>query len=377
MELFGSKSEENEQQKTIKNKLHDNIVTNNYKQKENESKNEMERFGTFCEKIEENEKKNEQEYYCKICDYISSRKSNYIRHLSTFKHEKKAKKEQKTSKMEDKTSNIEDKTSKSIYVCKECNYKTFSKHNFDRHMKSKKHIDKINQSLFSCSTCNNVYKTKNGLFKHKKKHVQLQIQKTTNDEWKQMIMEYIRQNNETQKQLLEIAKEPKQIINNTNNTFNVVQYLNTECKDAYNITDFIRSLVVTFEDLERIEQYGYLNGIKASLITALGNLEQTKRPIHCTDKKRKQFYVKDEDQWKKDKSQLLVQNALREYNNMQLGTLLNSGLDEASDKDTRKQDQLNIMTKELTHMYTPNGEKTKERIMKEMCDATSIEKMKS
>ena len=304
-------------------------------------------------------------YSCVSCGYETKHKCNYEKHLKTKKHLK--------------NTGLYSVNDECKYSCKICSFQTHIQQDYDRHCKGKMHIKRKmeceNDSVykFKCNECNNVYKTKNGLFKHKKKHVQLQIQKTTNDEWKQMIMEYIRQNNETQKQLLEIAKEPKQIINNTNNTFNVVQYLNTECKDAYNITDFIRSLVVTFEDLERIEQYGYLNGIKASLITALGNLEQTKRPIHCTDKKRKQFYVKDEDQWKKDKSQLLVQNALREYNNMQLGTLLNSGLDEASDKDTRKQDQLNIMTKELTHMYTPNGEKTKERIMKEMCDATSIE----
>ena len=189
-----------------------------------------------------------------------------------------------------------------------------------------------------------------------------------------MILEYMRQNHETQKQLIEIAREPKQIINNNKNTINVIQYLNTECKDAYNIRDFICSLVVTFEDLERIEQHGYISGIKSSLVKALDNLEQTKRPIHCTDMKRKQFYVKDEDQWKRDKSHALIQNALREYNNKQLKTLLDSGLHEASDTDMRQLDKVNNITTELTHMYAPHGDKTKEKVLKEICEVTMMEK---
>jgi hypothetical protein len=263
-----------------------------------------------------------------------------------------------------------------------CSFKTHIQQDYDRHCKGKAHLNRKEQHeensvyKFKCNECQNVYKTKNGLFKHKKKHVQLQIQKTTNDEWKQMILEYMRQNHETQKQLIEIAREPKQIINNNKNTINVIQYLNTECKDAYNIRDFIRSLVVTFEDLERIEQHGYISGIKSSLVKALDNLEQTKRPIHCTDMKRKQFYVKDEDQWKRDKSHALIQNALREYNNKQLKTLLDSGLHEASDTDMRQLDKVNNITTELTHMYAPHGDKTKEKVLKEICEVTMMKKEK-
>ena len=51
-------------------------------------------------------------------------------------------------------------------------------------MKRKMECENDSVYKFKCNECNNVYKTKNGLFKHKKKHVQLQIQKTTNDEWK-------------------------------------------------------------------------------------------------------------------------------------------------------------------------------------------------
>jgi hypothetical protein len=302
-------------------------------------------------------------YSCNYCDYHTKNKYHFKKHEKTKKHIKK-------------TGILYNSCT---FTCKYCHYVTHLKHDYDRHCKSKAHSNRKEQYeensvyKFKCNECKNVYKTKNGLFKHRKKHVQLQIQKTTNDEWKQMIMEYMRQNQETQKQLIEIVKEPKQIINNKN-TINVIQYLNTECKDAYNIRDFIHSLVVTFDDLERIEQHGYISGIKSSLVKALESLEQTKRPIHCTDMKRKQFYVKDEDQWKRDTSQALIQNAIREYNNKQLKTLLDSGLHEASDTDMRQLDKVNNITTELTQMYAPHGDKTKEKVLKEICDVTMMDK---
>ena len=302
-------------------------------------------------------------YKCVYCKYETKNKYNYEKHNKTKKHLR----------------NVGDESVSFPYSCNMCSFKTHIQQDYDRHCKGKAHLKRKLQLeensvyKFKCNECQNVYKTKNGLFKHKKKHVQLQIQKTTNDEWKHMILEYMRQNHETQKQLMEIAREPKQIINNKN-TINVIQYLNTECKDAYNIRDFIRGLVVTFDDLERIEQHGYISGIKSSLVKALDNLEQTKRPIHCTDMKRKQFYVKDEDQWKRDKSQVLIQNALREYNNKQLKTLLDSGIHDTVDIDMRQIDKVNNITNELTHMYTPNGEKTKEKVLKEICDVTMMDK---
>ena len=33
-------------------------------------------------------------------------------------------------------------------------------------------------------------------------------------------------------------------------------------------------------------------------------IKPTERPFHCSDKKRLQFYVKDEDKWEKDKDQI-------------------------------------------------------------------------
>ena len=36
------------------------------------------------------------------------------------------------------------------------------------------------------------------------------------------------------------------------------------------------------------------------IVKKLNDLDETERPIHCTDKKRETIYIKDEDKWEKD-----------------------------------------------------------------------------
>ena len=50
----------------------------------------------------------------------------------------------------------------------------------------------------------------------------------------------------------------------------------------------------------------------------LRDLDQTKRPIHCTDKKRKTLYVKDDDKWEKDSNHNKISNAIQKMNQKQL-----------------------------------------------------------
>ena len=47
----------------------------------------------------------------------------------------------------------------------------------------------------------------------------------------------------------------------------------------------------------------------------LSNLEVTKRPIHCTDVKRKSMYVKKDNEWKKDDKNEEVRKAINQVAN--------------------------------------------------------------
>ena len=65
----------------------------------------------------------------------------------------------------------------------------------------------------------------------------------------------------------------------------------------------------------------YITVIANTFIKSLFDLEQDKRPIHCTDKKRRQFYIKDQDQWSKDNQQSKTKFSIDKVNTKQLATL--------------------------------------------------------
>jgi hypothetical protein len=89
-------------------------------------------------------------------------------------------------------------------------------------------------------------------------------------------------------------------INSHNKKFNLNFFLNEECKNAMNISDFIKNVIVTMEDLEHIGKVGYTEGMSNILSKALSEKEHTERPLHCTDVKRETIYVRKNDAWEKD-----------------------------------------------------------------------------
>ncbi len=185
-------------------------------------------------------------------------------------------------------------------------------------------VDKMTQ----CDKCNKTYKSRNGLWKHKKtcnvEQPKIEtVNPAINPEYAQPIndllaasnqvlnanetltntvMDLIKQNQDLQKQLMEIAKEGRNtIINNTtNNSFNLRVYLNETCKDAVNMVDFVNSLHLQLSDLEETGKLGYSNGMSRIFINGLKDMDACKRPIHCSDLKRETLYIKEDDVWEKD-----------------------------------------------------------------------------
>ena len=88
--------------------------------------------------------------------------------------------------------------------------------------------------------------------------------------------------------------------NNNNNTISINLFLNEQCKNAMNLTDFINQVQVSLEDLQYSKNNGFIEGVTNIFTKQLQDLKPTERPIHCSDKKRLQFYVKDDDKWSKD-----------------------------------------------------------------------------
>jgi hypothetical protein len=114
---------------------------------------------------------------------------------------------------------------------------------------------------------------------------------------------------EKQKELsdavLELSqRETTSIVNNVtntqNNNFNLIFFLTETCKHAMNLSEFVDTLQVTFNEVEDMGRLGYMQGISNIIMNALNKLDITQRPIHCTDLKRQTLYVKENDIWHKD-----------------------------------------------------------------------------
>ena len=181
-----------------------------------------------------------------------------------------------------------------------------------KHLKNEKGYEKIQEnSLFSCE-CGNNYKHSSGLWRHKKicKESNIinentiidtslnEIKVLTNlvSELVKNNTELQKQNKDFQKQMIEVCEKIQPtIINNTNNnshnnshnkTFNLQVFLNEECKDAMNMSEFINSIQVKLSDLENIGNQGYIEGVSNIIINHLNNTDLYKRPVHCCDAKR-------------------------------------------------------------------------------------------
>ena len=129
--------------------------------------------------------------------------------------------------------------------------------------------------------------------------------KETN-EFKNIVLELMKSNQDLQKQMLEVCKNSNTHINSHNNshnkTFNLQFFLNEQCKDAMNLAEFVDTFQLQFSDLERVGQVGYVEGISDIIIKKLNEMDVYKRPIHCSDFKREIVYVKADNVWEKEDS---------------------------------------------------------------------------
>jgi hypothetical protein len=190
-----------------------------------------------------------------------------------------------------------------------------------------------------------------------------------------LVFELLDQNKTLQKQIIELSKERNIIVNNTNNNqFNLNFFLNEQCKDAVNLSDFVNSLEITMDDLTYTRNQGLVEGISKVMIDGLKQIDLYKRPIHCTDQKRDTIYVRDNHQWARDEGnarmrQAFVDIANKEYFAIKKWMDLHPGWE----KNSQLQDFHHKMVKNVLHEIKddPIGER---KIMKSVEREIFIEK---
>ena len=270
---------------------------------------ETPQFATSCGKL----------YRCDICDLTTSRKNDYEKHILTGKHLKKAKMiTMTTNVVQNRNSNVCE--CGSTYSCRQNLYRhrkkcsmviensesdvEFPKENTDVSTKNASMVTTLTKTSEEMSTENSQITSElntDVLLSLVNQNKELQGLLTKQQEQMKAQQDFMKEQQEQMKiQQEQIKSMVPRIGNSTTNKLNLNIFLNETCKDALNITDFIKSLPLCLKDLDNTGKLGYVDGISKIFIDGLSSLELTKRPIHCSDLKREILYVKDNDVWEKE-----------------------------------------------------------------------------
>ena len=299
------------------------------------------------------------------------------------------------------------------FKCELCNTSCSRQSEWERHILTRKHTRKYNGSSLDiknftenkehkCSNCGKTYSTNGGLWKHNKtctvhnqdstlkdkdkdkdKVIDLLIKETS--ELKNTILEIVKSNTNLQNQMIEMCKNNNSTsisnsYNNTNSnnkTFNLQFFLNEQCKDAMNISEFVNSFDLQLEDLESVGELGYVEGITKQIVDKLNSMDIYKRPMHCSDAKRETMYVKDEDKWEKEeRGTPKLRQAIKNisFNNMKLVGKWSDKYPESKSSESRLNDKYMKLVKQTTG---GNGEisDSEDKIIRRIAKETIIDKL--
>ena len=244
-----------------------------------------------------------KEYLCELCNFRTNLKENYRNHNTTKKHQKNV---------------YESKEHK----CKLCYYSTSSYGHFQKHLETQKHKSKMNQEQDHEVDSDNdketikmlvdEIKSKDEEIKGKDEEIKELMIKMYEDQ-KNMYenhIEDLKNHNVSASSIQGSHNTINNLTNNTNNTFNLQFFLNETCKNAMNIEDFVESIVIDVKDLKYLGNNGYVDGISSIIIDKLSNMAIEMRPMHCTDIKRDNIYVRTDNNWEKEDAKKTKTNGL-------------------------------------------------------------------
>ena len=312
-----------------------------------------------------------KKYVCDLCKISCSRNKEWDRHINTAKHKKHL------TINANENGLIEEEQKEFICLCGK-KYNTNSglwkhKHNCNPNNKKDDNIIlEVNESTIKTNI--EVSYLSNLILEVVKNNSDLQKQtcelQKQNQEFQQELQ---KQNQDFQMQMMEICKTSNNVnINNNshNKTFNLQVFLNEECKDAMNLSEFIESIHLKLPDLLNIGKMGYTEGISKIILKELSETAQNKRPVHCSDIKREIMYVKQENKWEKEGPEnIRLKNAIKNIEQKNIALLMNDWKAEHPDhmkSESSENDEYLRLVNQITSGSEDNLNKVIRRIAKEV-----------
>ena len=346
-------------------------------------------IGTECAKSVSATQKTHR-YTCVFCAFESGNKKDYGKHLLTLKHQKNEQLSKETEKCLD--------NDMSIYHCSKCNKEYTSRSGLWRHQQQdqchtheeERFVERISVDIIDNNE--NLRNHKN----HTNEEIQQNLVKLMSELTPELIVSLIQQNKEMQSMMMEQNKTMMDFVKNTgngnnnysnnnncnniqnnNNSFNLNFFLNETCKNAMNMSDFVKNMVVTTYDFEQTGKLGYANGICRILENGLNKLDVCERPIHCTDVKREIIYIKDNDKWERDDNKTKLLGFVKQIGAKNIGMIPQWRKEHPgwNDGDSKENDRyLKYVFNSMCGSTDEEIHKNYGDIMRYMCKITMVEK---
>lgn len=291
--------------------------------------------------------------------------------------------------MKQNETNLVPKSSKKFH-CDLCDYTTSRKSQFDRHVLTDKHQNETNETnlkqkgsrKFHC-ICGVFFNSRTTLWRHKKQCSYENNKIIEKDNEKELMMAIVKDNTELKQLMMKVIENgTHNSFNNTTNshnkTFNLQVFLNETCKDAMNIMDFVNSMEIELDDLEKVGQLGYVNGMTNIILKNLKALDVTKRPLHCTDVKREIMYIKDDNKWEKETDNKdKIKKALKYimHKNAKMLNVFKEKYPDCIKSYSKRSDQYNKLVVEVLGGRGDNEPQHNEKIIRRIAREVTIDKV--
>jgi len=303
-------------------------------------------------------------FSCEKCTFECFKESEWLRHCQTLKH---------IYRHDGNNGNKMETKKTPLHECV-CGKSFASRSGYWKHHKVCAFFAPTPENNLVVNNGNPLTSDKNTITSEKDEIIHFLLKE--NSEFKMMMME---QN----KQMFELAKNTgnNNNNNNTNNshnkTFNLQVFLNETCKDAMNIMDFVNSMEINLDDVEKVGELGYVNGMTNIILKNLKALDITKRPLHCTDVKREIMYIKDENKWEKEtENKDRIKKAFKYimHRNAKMLNIFKEKHPDCIKSHSRYCDQYNKLVVEVLGGKGDNEPQHNEKIIKRIAKEVTIDK---